>query len=83
MINRSRQAPCFVSPAVHSTDYLAQGSVFVEFTDFKSVEAFLNADPKPSWNGEELKIMTKYVAESGVHLCCGSQPDHVERRTVR
>ncbi|KZT68546.1 hypothetical protein DAEQUDRAFT_738607 [Daedalea quercina L-15889] len=36
-----------------------KGSVFVEFADFTSVEAFLNADPKPSWNGEELKIMTK------------------------
>ena len=36
-----------------------QGSVFVEFTDFKSVGAFLNADPKPTWNGEELLIMSK------------------------
>ncbi|TFY55179.1 hypothetical protein EVJ58_g8410, partial [Rhodofomes roseus] len=36
-----------------------KGSVFVEFADFKSVETFLNATPKPSWNNEELKIMTK------------------------
>lgn len=36
-----------------------KGSVFVEFTDASSVDAFLNADPKPSWNGEELLIMTK------------------------
>ncbi|PCH43220.1 hypothetical protein WOLCODRAFT_138250 [Wolfiporia cocos MD-104 SS10] len=36
-----------------------KGSVFVEFADYKSVEAFLNADPKPSWNGEELLIMSK------------------------
>ena len=36
--------------------------MFVEFADFKSVDAFLNADPKPSWKGEELKIMTKYIA---------------------
>jgi hypothetical protein len=36
-----------------------QGSVFVEFADFSSVDAFLNADPKPSWNGEDLLIMTK------------------------
>ena len=43
---------------------LEQGSVFVEFADYKSVEAFLNADPKPSWNGEELLIMTKYIAPS-------------------
>jgi lupus La protein len=27
--------------------------------DFKSVEAFLNADPKPSWDGKELLIMSK------------------------
>lgn len=36
-----------------------QGSVFAEFADFKSVGAFLDADPKPSWNGEELLIMSK------------------------
>ena len=27
--------------------------------DYKSVELFLNAEPKPSWDGEELLIMTK------------------------
>lgn len=37
----------------------AQGSVFVEFADFKAVGAFLNADPKPTWDGEELLIMSK------------------------
>ncbi|KZT11201.1 uncharacterized protein LAESUDRAFT_720397 [Laetiporus sulphureus 93-53] len=36
-----------------------KGSVFVEFADIRSVETFLNADPKPSWNGHELLIMTK------------------------
>lgn len=36
-----------------------KGSVFTEFLDFKSVEAFLNADPKPSWDGKELLIMSK------------------------
>jgi len=41
-----------------------KGSVFAEFSDQSSVNAFLNADPKPSWNGEELLIMTKYV----IHL---------------
>jgi lupus La protein len=40
-----------------------QGSVFTEFADFKSVDAFLKADPKPSWDGEELLIMTKSVAD--------------------
>ncbi|KZT00612.1 uncharacterized protein LAESUDRAFT_732108 [Laetiporus sulphureus 93-53] len=36
-----------------------KGSVFVEFTDSLSAERFLNADPKPSWNGQDLIIMTK------------------------
>ena len=26
-----------------------------------AVEAFLNADPKPSWQGTELLIMSKWV----------------------
>ena len=38
-----------------------QGSVFAEFADFKSVEAFLSADPKPTWEGAELLIMSKCV----------------------
>ena len=42
-----------------TNDALFKGSVFVEFADFKSVGAFLNADPKPTWNGEELLIMSK------------------------
>ncbi|KAJ8581102.1 hypothetical protein M405DRAFT_833096 [Rhizopogon salebrosus TDB-379] len=36
-----------------------KGSVFVEFEDMKTVEAFLAADPKPSWDGTELQIMSK------------------------
>lgn len=38
---------------------LPQGSVFVEFDDMSSVESFLNADPKPTWEGKELLIMSK------------------------
>jgi lupus La protein len=38
---------------------LTQGSVFTEFLDYKSVGVFLNADPKPSWDGKELLIMSK------------------------
>ncbi|KAI0032630.1 hypothetical protein K488DRAFT_85672 [Vararia minispora EC-137] len=38
-----------------------KGSVFCEFTDFATVGAFLNADPKPSWNGTQLEIYTKEV----------------------
>ncbi|KAJ3829652.1 hypothetical protein F5880DRAFT_1620546 [Lentinula raphanica] len=37
-----------------------KGSVFVEFTEPAGVEAFLKADPKPTWNGEDLLIMTKH-----------------------
>lgn len=36
-----------------------KGSVFVEFAEMKSAEAFLSADPKPSWDGAELLIMSK------------------------
>ncbi|KAF5353435.1 hypothetical protein D9756_008032 [Leucocoprinus leucothites] len=36
-----------------------KGSVFVEFADFSSVENFLKADPKPTWDGKELLIMSK------------------------
>ncbi|KAI6017863.1 hypothetical protein EDC04DRAFT_470939 [Pisolithus marmoratus] len=36
-----------------------KGSVFVEFATMSSVETFLNADPKPTWNGEELLTMSK------------------------
>jgi len=40
------------------SDY-TQGSVFTEYLDHKSVEKFLNAEPKPTWDGKELLIMTK------------------------
>ena len=39
--------------------------MFAEFADFKSVSAFLEADPKPTWEGEELLIMSKYVPSPG------------------
>ncbi|KAI0278925.1 hypothetical protein BGY98DRAFT_971201 [Russula aff. rugulosa BPL654] len=47
-----------------------KGSVFTEFLNFKSVEAFLSADPKPSWDGKELLIMSKeayrdYITRKG------------------
>ena len=37
-----------------------QGSVFVEFADVVGVDAFLNADPKPSWKGDELLSATRF-----------------------
>lgn len=58
-----RNSRC-VSPTQHAnqlavTSGLGQGSVFVEFADFQSVETFLNADPKPTWEDKELLIMSK------------------------
>ncbi len=41
------------------TSDVSQGSVFAEFVEYKSVEAFLNAEPKPAWEGSELLIMSK------------------------
>ena len=41
-----------------------KGSVFVEFTDFETVDEFLNADPRPAWEGKELLIMTKWAFDS-------------------
>lgn len=38
-----------------------KGSVFVEFTDFETIDKILNADPKPAWEGKELLMMTKCV----------------------
>ncbi|KAI0289902.1 hypothetical protein B0F90DRAFT_1825756 [Multifurca ochricompacta] len=36
-----------------------KGSVFTEFVEYKGVEAFLKADPQPSWDGKELLTMSK------------------------
>ena len=38
--------------------------MFVEFTEPEGVDAFLKAEPKPSWDGKELVIMTKYAISS-------------------
>lgn len=38
-----------------------KGSAFVEFTDFETIDKFVNADPKPTWEGKELLVMTKCV----------------------
>lgn len=38
--------------------------MFVEFDDMSSVDKFLNADPKPTWDGQELLIMSKYGCPS-------------------
>jgi lupus La protein len=42
-----------------SSSFTPQGSVFAEFAEFETVEKFLTADPKPSWGGKELLIMSK------------------------
>lgn len=41
-----------------------KGSVFVEFTDFETIDKFINADSKPTWEGKELLVMTKCVSGS-------------------
>ena len=41
------------------TSDTGQGSVFTEFVEYKSVEAFLNADLKPAWDDKELLTMSK------------------------
>ena len=47
-----------------------------------SVENFLNADPKPTWEGKELLIMTKYASVTSPPLSwCSSFI--TEKRTVR
>jgi len=38
-----------------------KGSIFTEFTDFETVDKFVNADPRPTWEGKELLVMTKCV----------------------
>lgn len=55
--------------------------------DFKSVGAFLNADPKPSWDGEELLIMSKEayvemkIKEKGLKgKAAGVKRDHITRK---
>ena len=57
-LRRSRCAfPIYVQ-SLRTSD-VSQGSVFTEFVEYKGVEAFLNADPKPAWEGKELLIMSK------------------------
>ena len=50
-----------------------KGSVFAEFTDFETVDKFVNADPGPTWEGKELLVMTK----------CVPGPHQIEQRSVR
>jgi lupus La protein len=56
-----RRSRCAFLVLVQSlrTSEVSQGSVFAEFVEYKGVEAFLNADPKPVWDDKELLIMSK------------------------
>lgn len=47
-----------------------KGSVFVEFTDFETVDKILNADHKPTWEGNELLVMSKCVIYSSLIVRC-------------
>ena len=42
-----------------SLDQYFKGSVFVEFDSEATQKSFLTLDPKPQWQGKELKIMSK------------------------
>ncbi|ROW09358.1 hypothetical protein VMCG_02392 [Cytospora schulzeri] len=46
-------------------DLFFKGSVFVEFDTEEAAKAFLALDPKPQWEGQDLKIMSKlaYIEE--------------------
>ena len=50
--------------------------MFVEFSNMSSVKRFLEADPKPTWEGKELLIMSKYVkvASDERKNCFSDQP---------
>jgi len=37
----------------------SRGSVFVEFEDEETANAFLKLDPQPKWNGQDLVIKSK------------------------
>ena len=49
----------YIRGIVSFGSYMLQGSVFCEFANFDDVEKFLEADPKPQWNGNDLLIMSK------------------------
>jgi lupus La protein len=51
-----------------------KGSVFVEFESEEQQQQFLELDPKPQWNGEDLTIMSKrqYVDEKHEGILDGS-----------
>jgi len=55
---RSRCVLSVCSSCLRISDH-SQSSVFAEFLDYKDAEAFLNAEPKPSWDGDELLTMSK------------------------
>ena len=44
--------------------------MFVEFDSMSTVEKFLTADPKPTWDGKELLIMSKYVIMKAILYSC-------------
>jgi lupus La protein len=55
---RSRCVLSVCSSCLPISDH-SQGSVFAEFLDYKDAEAFLSAEPKPSWDDNELLTMSK------------------------
>lgn len=63
-------------------DKTFKGSVFVEFQDPETAKKFLELDPKPTWKGNELTIMSKkaYVDEKSEMIRNGEiEPSHRPR----
>ncbi|TVY25363.1 La-like protein [Lachnellula hyalina] len=54
-------------------DRTFKGSVFVEFVDVETAEAFLKLDPKPKWKETELEITSKaaYKAKKDAEIRAG------------
>jgi lupus La protein len=60
MSSRSSRCVCVhIRPARFDFLTCFQGSVFCEFAYFEDVKKFLEANPKPQWNGNDLLIMSK------------------------
>lgn len=62
-----------------TNELLFKGSVFVEFQNEEIAKDFIALDPKPQWQGHELKIMSKkaYIDEKNELIKAGKlEPSH-------
>jgi len=63
---------------------LFKGSVFVEFSTVEEADAFVNLDPKPTWQGNDLLIMKKkdYLDEKNRQIKDGTLEPNTHRRNT-